>query len=109
MKGSISTEGSNGVATTPSSSLSGPLVVDSTLSDENTLELLPSSPVVEVVDTDACAKVRFPEEIPDRMLEAYLRHHSLGQGGTCPGVLSWCLNKFNEMYPDALRMNFEFI
>ncbi|XP_050600163.1 uncharacterized protein LOC126928576 isoform X3 [Bombus affinis] len=29
-------------------------------------------PVVEVVDTNACAKVRFPEEIPDGVLEAYL-------------------------------------
>ncbi|XP_050600180.1 uncharacterized protein LOC126928576 isoform X18 [Bombus affinis] len=29
-------------------------------------------PVVEVVDTNACGKVRFPEEIPDGVLEAYL-------------------------------------
>lgn len=97
------------MATTPSSSHSDPLVIDLTSSDEDTLELPPSSPVVEVVDTDACARVRFSEEIPDQVLEAYLRHHSLGQGGTCPDVLLWCANKFREMYPDASCTNFEFI
>ncbi|XP_050584724.1 uncharacterized protein LOC126919447 [Bombus affinis] len=109
LRGSTSMEGGNGVVTTPSPSPDGPPVIDLTFSDEDTLELPPSSPVVEVIVTDACAKVRFPEEIPDEVLEAYLRHHSLGQGGICPDALSWCLDRFSEMCPDASYMNFQFV
>ena len=61
---STSIEGSNGVVTIPSPSPDGPPVIDLTFSGEDTLELPPSSPVVEVVDTNACAKARFPDEIP---------------------------------------------
>jgi hypothetical protein len=98
---SPSAEGSSGVAPTPSSSRGDPLIVDLTFSDEDTMELPSSSPMVEDVDTHACARVRFSEEIPDQILEAYLRHHSSGQGGVCPDVFSWCLNKLNVMYPDT--------
>lgn len=96
------------MAPTPLSNLEDPSVVDLIFSDEDTLELPPGSSMVEVVDTDTCAEVRFPEEIPDQVLEAYLRHHSSGQGSTCPDVLSWCLDRFREMYPDAPCVDFDF-
>ncbi|XP_050599511.1 uncharacterized protein LOC126927396 [Bombus affinis] len=105
MRGSTSMEGSNGAATTPSSSPGGPSVTDPTPSDEDTLKPPPSSPVAEVADTNACAKARPPEETPDGVLEAHPRHHSLGQGGICPDALSWCPDRPSEMHPDASYTN----
>ena len=65
-------EGSNGVVTTPSPSPDGLSVIDLTFSDEDTLESPPSSPMAEVIDTNACAKARFPEEIPGVFYFLYL-------------------------------------
>ena len=58
-----------------------PLFVDVTQFDEDPVENLPSPPSIEVLDTDACAKVRFPEEVPAEVLDAHWHHHSSGQGG----------------------------
>ena len=63
-----------------------PLFVDLTQSDEDTVEYLPNPPSIEVLDTDACAKVRFPEEVPAEALDAHWRHHS--SGGISPIVRS---------------------
>ena len=61
----------------------------------STIENLPSPPSIEVLDTDAWAKVRFPDKVPAEVLDAHWHHHSSGQGGVpcCTfmvyGQVSW--------------------
>jgi hypothetical protein len=63
-------------ARTSASSPNDPSATDPTLSNEDTIKLPPSSPFIEVPDTDVCAKVRIPEEVPDEVPDAHLHHHS---------------------------------
>lgn len=98
------------VAPAPASSVEDCSAIDPTFSDEDTVESPPRSPPIEVVDTDVCARIRFPEEASDEVLNAHPRHYSSGQGGPPPPVArSWCINKFREMYPDAPCDDFDFI
>lgn len=69
------------MAPTLASSPNGSSVIDLTLSHENTIEFPPSSTFIEILNTDVCGKVRFPEEVRAEILDAHLRHHSSGQGG----------------------------
>ena len=75
------------MAPTPTSSLEDSSVIDLTFSYDDTLELPPCSPPIEVVDTYACVKICFPEEIPDEVLGVHLRHHFSGQGGISPRTI----------------------
>lgn len=84
-------------------------VIDLALSDEDTVEFSPSLPSFEVLDTDDCAKVRFPNDVSTEVLDAHLRHHLSDQGGISPIVRSWCIDKFCEIYPDAPCADFNFI
>lgn len=84
-------------------------VIDLALSDEDTVEFSPSLPSFEILDTDDCAKVRFPKDVPTEVLDAHLRHHFSDQGGISPIVRSWCIDKFREMYPDTPYADFNFI
>jgi hypothetical protein len=85
------------------------LVVDLTLSDEDTVELQPSSPPIEVLDTDDCPRVRLPEEIPAEVLDAHVFHHYSDEEGISPVVHSWCIQKFCELNPGAVCFHFDFI
>ncbi|XP_043588298.1 uncharacterized protein LOC122570267 [Bombus pyrosoma] len=62
-------------------------VVDLTLFDEDTVELPPSSPPIEVLDANNCAKIRFPKEIPAEVLDDYLRNHRSGEKWVLPTVM----------------------
>jgi hypothetical protein len=84
-------------------------VIDLTLSDEDTVELPSNSPSIEVLNTDDCPKVRFPEEIPAEILDAFLRHYCSGKRGISPVVRSWCIQMFCELHPDAPCFDFDFI
>jgi hypothetical protein len=97
------------VASTSASDPDGPLVVVLTLSDKDTVQLPPNSPSIKVLNTDDCPRVRFPEEIPAEILDAYLRHYYSGKRGISPDMRSWCIQMFCELHPDAPCFGFDFI
>jgi hypothetical protein len=97
------------VASTLASDPDGPLVVDLTLSDEDTIELPPNSPSIEALNTDDCPRIRFPEEIPAEILDAYLRNYYSGERAISAVVRSWCIQMFCELHPDAPCFDFDFI
>jgi hypothetical protein len=76
-------------------------VIDLTLSDEDTVELPPNSPSIEVLNTDDCPKVRFPEEIPAEILDAFLRHYYSGKRGISPVV---CVHGAYKCFVNCIRM-----
>lgn len=97
------------MASTSASDPDGSLVVDLTLSDEDTIELPSGFPSIEVLDTDNCQRVRFLDEIPAEVLDAYLRHFYSGERGISPVVRMWCIKKFYELNPGAPYFDFDFI
>ncbi|XP_043585090.1 uncharacterized protein LOC122568885 [Bombus pyrosoma] len=96
-------------APTSASNPNGPSATDLTLFDEDTIELPPSTPFIQVPDTDVFAKVRFPQEVPDEVPDAHLRHHSSGQQGTPPVARFWCADKPREMHPDVPCNDTDFV
>jgi hypothetical protein len=87
-------------AASPSvSHLNSSFVIDVALFDQNTVEPPPSSPPIEVLDTDKCPRVWLPEEIPAEVLDAHVLHHYSGEKGISPVVRSWCIQKFCELNP----------
>ncbi|XP_050492197.1 uncharacterized protein LOC126874329 isoform X9 [Bombus huntii] len=67
---------------------------DESFFDAETVVLEWEPPLVEIVDTDRCVKVRFANEIPEEVLEAHLRHHASGRKGISPVVRYWCMHVF---------------
>lgn len=53
--------------------------------------------------------VRFLDEIPAEVLDAYLRHFYSGEREISPVVRSWCIKKFCELNPGAPYFDFDFI
>jgi hypothetical protein len=84
-------------------------VVSESFFDAETVILEWDFPLFEVVDTDRCAKVRFPDKVPEEVLEAHLRHHASGERGISPVARYWCLHKFSELYPGAPCFDFDLI
>ncbi|XP_076477815.1 uncharacterized protein LOC143303185 [Bombus vancouverensis nearcticus] len=80
---------------------------DENFFDAETVILEREPPLVEIVDTERCVKVRFANEIPEEVLEAHLRHHASGRKGISPVVRYWCMREFSELYPGAPCFDFD--
>lgn len=85
------------------------VIVDESSLDAESVVLEWEPPLVEVIDTDRCVKVRFANEIPAEVLEAHLRHHASGRKGISPVVRYWCMRKFSELYPGAPCFDFDLV
>ncbi|XP_033313428.1 uncharacterized protein LOC117212611 [Bombus bifarius] len=83
------------------------VTVDESFFDAETVVLEWEPPLVEVVDTDRCVKVRLANEIPGEVLEAHLRHHASGRKGISPVVRYWCMREFSELCPGAPCFDFD--
>lgn len=82
---------------------------DESFFDAETIILEWDDPPLEVVDTDRCVKMRFPDEVPEEVLEAHLRHYTSGKRGISPVVRHWCMCKFSELYPGAPCFDFDLV
>ncbi|XP_033357667.1 uncharacterized protein LOC117237624 isoform X1 [Bombus vosnesenskii] len=82
---------------------------DENFFDAETVVLEREPPLVEIVDTDRCVKVRFANEIPEEVLEAHHRHHASGRKGISPVVRYWCMREFSELYPGAPYFDFDLV
>ncbi|XP_076475330.1 uncharacterized protein LOC143302808 isoform X1 [Bombus vancouverensis nearcticus] len=82
---------------------------DENFFDAETVVLEREPPLVEIVDTDRCVKVRFANEIPEEVLEAHLPHHASGRKGISPVVRYWCMREFSELYPRAPCFDFDLV
>ncbi|XP_050493594.1 uncharacterized protein LOC126875015 [Bombus huntii] len=82
---------------------------DENFFDAETVVLEREPPLVEIVDTDRCVKVRFANEIPEEVLEAHHRHHASGRKGISPVVGYWCMREFSELYPGAPCFDFDLV
>ncbi|XP_050494824.1 uncharacterized protein LOC126875941 [Bombus huntii] len=85
------------------------VTVDESFFDAETVVLEWEPPLVEVVDTDRCVKVRFANEIPGEVLEAHLRHHVSGRKGISPVVRYWCMRESSELCPGAPCFDFDLV